>query len=104
MQAIVVALVKSGSFRRILALFAGMVVAWANKKFGLGLDATEITGVLATVATYIVTSNWKEARVTEAEANTPPPVTISSVSPARIDTLEEAVQELRKRHPPGPTP
>lgn len=54
------AVVKSGSFRRIVAAVVSLGVVALNRKFGLGLQAEEIAGVVVLAVTYLLQSASKE--------------------------------------------
>ncbi len=47
----------------------GIGIVFINKKFGLGLDWSELSATLATLAVYIIGNKWKSGQITVAEVN-----------------------------------
>lgn len=52
---------ENPTLRRLLVGLAGVAAVSLNKKFGLGLEATDIGGVVAIVVSYILGSNANSA-------------------------------------------
>ncbi len=46
----------------------GMATIALNKKFGLGLDMTDVMALSALIVGYVSGSNWKEAKMAGHEA------------------------------------
>lgn len=45
----------------------GLILPIINRKFGLGLDATEVLGALAPIAVFIAGTKWKSGHVLAEE-------------------------------------
>jgi hypothetical protein len=81
------------SVRRFGALLLGPLVAGANRKWNLGLEVNEVLGLFATIITYVVMSNHKEAVVAKAEA-------AGKAAAAKIDSPAAAVAVLNEAAKP----
>lgn len=79
----------SGVVRRIVAGILGVLLVVLNDRFNLGLSEVDKASLIALITGYIFQSAFKEAAKEKA-----------AVEAKKIDSLQEAVDELRKRGEP----
>lgn len=66
---LLLAFLKSGTFRRIVVFVVGLAVVALNRRFGLDLQTEEIAGVVVLAITYLLQSASKEKVLGKAEAD-----------------------------------
>lgn len=71
MMSVIGSILASGSFRRFLVWGVTTVIIAMNKKWGLDLDATEISALVAGGIAHLAQSGLKEAAMAKASAAVP---------------------------------
>jgi hypothetical protein len=66
---LILALVKSGTFRRLIVYVVGLLVVLLNRKLGLDLNTEELAGAVVLAITYLIQSASKEKVLAKAEAD-----------------------------------
>lgn len=77
---------SEGGVKRVVATAAAVVVPFVNKKFGLGLDATDVASVVGALAVFVWQSGHKQALVEAAK--------VGSDAADKVQTVQDAAQVL----------
>lgn len=84
-------LLADPTFRRAFATILGPVIAIANKKWGWELSDETVLGLLGVFATYVFSSNGKEALIAHADAR-------SEEAKAKVATIDDALAAAKARN------
>jgi hypothetical protein len=87
---LILALVKSGTFRRLIVYVVGLLVVLLNRKLGLDLNTEELAGAVVLAITYLIQSASKEKVLAKAEADGQRAVEAAGAARALFDGAAKA--------------